>query len=73
MSSFYTNGYPYGGTALNFIYLRDIPRLSIDLDFNYRHLDDKDWGNVRDEVEHRIKKLLSLKGYAESDLRINPS
>lgn len=63
----------YGGTVLNFIYLRDIPRLSIDLDFNYRHLDDKDWGNVRDEVEHRIKKLLYLKGYAESDLRINPS
>ena len=57
----------YGGTALNFIYLRDIPRLSIDLDFNYRHLDDKDWGNVRDEVEHRIKELLYLKGYAESD------
>ncbi len=27
----------YGGTALNFIYFQDVPRLSVDLDFNYRH------------------------------------
>ena len=28
-----------GGTALNFIHFGDIPRLSVDLDFNYRHVD----------------------------------
>jgi predicted nucleotidyltransferase component of viral defense system len=29
----------YGGTALTFIYSKEILRLSIDLDLNYRHLD----------------------------------
>ncbi len=61
----------YGGTALNFVYLKDIPRLSVDLDFNYRHVGDKDWGEIRDEVEDRIKRLLHMRGYG--DLRINPS
>jgi predicted nucleotidyltransferase component of viral defense system len=28
----------YGGTALTFIHLQEIQRLSIDLDLNYRHL-----------------------------------
>lgn len=64
----------YGGTALNFIYLKDIPRLSVDLDFNYRHVNENmDWGDVRDEVEGRIKGLLYMRGYKDSDLRINPS
>lgn len=61
----------YGGTALNFIYFQDVPRLSVDIDFNYRHIDRKDWGKVRDEVEDRIKKLLDIRGYGS--LRINPS
>jgi predicted nucleotidyltransferase component of viral defense system len=63
----------YGGTALNLIYFEDIPRLSVDLDFNYRHVDDRDWGRVRDEVEDRVKKLLYMRGYKEDDLSINPS
>ncbi|MEE8358743.1 MAG: nucleotidyl transferase AbiEii/AbiGii toxin family protein [Candidatus Hydrothermarchaeales archaeon] len=63
----------YGGTALNFIYFEDIPRLSVDLDFNYRHIEEKDWGEVRDEVEDKIKKLLYMRGYEGSGLRINPS
>lgn len=63
----------YGGTALNFIYFQDIPRLSVDLDFNYRHAGGKDWGDVRVEVEDRIKKLLYMRGYKESELKINPS
>ena len=63
----------YGGTALNFIYL-DFPRISVDLDFNYRHVDvDKDWGEVREEVEKRIKKILQMRGYKDEDIRINPS
>jgi len=63
----------YGGTALNFIYL-DLPRISVDLDFNYRHVDeDKDWGEVREKVEERIKKILYMRGYEDEDIRINPS
>lgn len=48
----------YGGTALAFIHLGEIQRLSIDLDFNYRHLDEGDWGVVRDQIDDRIKRLL---------------
>jgi len=45
----------YGGTALAFIYSKRVLRLSIDLDLNYRHLDEKDWGEVRSEIDERIK------------------
>lgn len=61
----------YGGTALNLIYFEGIPRLSVDLDFNYRHIDSKDWGEVRDEVDKRLKEIISARGYQE--FRINPS
>jgi len=37
----------YGGTALNVIYTSRTLRLSVDLDFNYRHKGTKDWGQVR--------------------------
>ena len=63
----------YGGTALTFIYSKEILRLSIDLDLNYRHLDKKDWGEVRSEIDERIKALLYRQGYKESDLAISPS
>lgn len=63
----------YGGTALTFIYSKEIQRLSIDLDLNYRHLDKKDWGEVRSEIDERIKALLYRQGYKESDLAISPS
>jgi len=48
----------YGGTALTFIYSQEIFRLSVDLDLNYRHLDTKDWGEVRNEIDQKIKDLL---------------
>ena len=63
----------YGGTALTFIYSKEIQRLSIDLDLNYRHLDKKDWGEVRSEIDERIKALLYRQEYKESDLAITPS
>ena len=63
----------YGGTALTFIYSKEILRLSIDLDLNYRHLDKKDWGEVRSEIDERIKALLYRQEYKESDLAISPS
>jgi predicted nucleotidyltransferase component of viral defense system len=34
----------YGGTAFAFVYSDEILRLSVDLDFNYRHMDGRDWG-----------------------------
>jgi len=63
----------YGGTALTFIYSKEILRLSIDLDLNYRHLNTKDWGEVRKEIDEKIKNLLYRQGYKESNIAINPS
>jgi len=63
----------YGGTALTFIYSKEILRLSIDLDLNYRHFDTKDWGETRSEIDERIKALLSRQGYEKSDITISPS
>jgi len=62
----------YGGTPLAFIYSKEILRLSIDLDLNYRHLDERDWGDVRSEIDDRIKALLYRQGYEPSDLAISP-
>ncbi|MFO7991762.1 MAG: nucleotidyl transferase AbiEii/AbiGii toxin family protein [Thermoplasmata archaeon] len=50
-----------------------IQRLSIDIDLNYRHLDQKDWGEVRRVIDERIKTLLYRRGYEESAISINPS
>ncbi|MFW6305732.1 MAG: nucleotidyl transferase AbiEii/AbiGii toxin family protein [Candidatus Saliniplasma sp.] len=63
----------YGGTAFTFIYSQEIQRLSIDIDLNYRHMDEKDWGEVRREIDERIKSLLYQQGYKESDISIDPS
>lgn len=60
-----------GGTALNFIYTEGIPRLSVDLDFNYRHEGSDDWGSVRTRIDNRLKAILESMGY--EDLKINPS
>jgi predicted nucleotidyltransferase component of viral defense system len=63
----------YGGTALNFIYAQEILRLSIDLDFNYRHLDKHDWAKVRDEIDEKIKNLLHRQEYEKPDIAIDSS
>lgn len=65
----------YGGTALTFIYSKRILRLSTDIDLNYRHLEDdkKDWGEVRDQIDKKLKDLLYRQGYKESDIAISPS
>jgi predicted nucleotidyltransferase component of viral defense system len=62
----------YGGTALNLLHINPIPRLSEDLDFNYRHRDDRDWGDVRDDVDIAIKRILYDLGYGRDDTRIQP-
>jgi predicted nucleotidyltransferase component of viral defense system len=63
----------YGGTALTFIYLPRILRLSIDLDFNYRHIDTMDWGDVRQEIDAKLKELIYRQKYSKNDIAINAS
>ena len=63
----------YGGTALTFIHSEKIYRLSVDLDFNYRHLDEKDWGETRKDIDAKLKELLYRQGYSSSDLAISAS
>jgi len=63
----------YGGTALTFIHSKEILRLSIDLDLNYRHKDNVDWGQVREEIDIRLKDLLYRQGYNKADIAINAS
>lgn len=60
----------YGGTALAFIHLDEILRLSIDLDFNYRHRDEGDWGVIRDQIDDRNKRILYAQGYSDEDLAV---
>ena len=63
----------YGGTPLSFIYSKEILRLSTDLDLNYRHLDERDWREVRSEIDERIKDMLYRQGYKRSDIAISPT
>lgn len=62
----------YGGTALNFLYL-NAPRISVDLDFNYRQIDARDWGEVRDDIDREIKRILYDLGYKKEDIKIQPT
>jgi len=63
----------YGGTALAFVHFDEIERLSVDIDFNYRHIDDADWGDVRDQIDQNMKTILYSLGYTDDDIRIDPS
>lgn len=60
----------YGGTALNFLYL-DNPRLSEDLDYNYRHIDKEDWSKIRDKIDIDLKWIINSLGYKKEDVKIN--
>jgi len=64
----------YGGTALNFIHFPQIQRLSVDIDFNYRHQGEKtDWGEIRTEIDKNIKEILASQGYKDQDTKIDAS
>ena len=64
----------YGGTALNFIHFFETQRLSVDVDFNYRHQgEDRDWGDIRKEIDEGYKQILHNLGYQSSNIRIDPS
>lgn len=60
-----------GGTAFNLVHCEDIPRLSVDLDFNYRHVNGEDWSEVRDRIDYRLKKIMNSMEY--KNLAINAS
>ena len=61
----------YGGTALNFIHFNNVPRLSVDLDFNYRHLDaEEEWREIREEIDELLKRVLKDLGYFDDDIKI---
>lgn len=66
----YKNDFLYGGTSLNFLHFKDIPRLSVDIDFNFRDLKTGDWGKERNKIDGILKKILSDLKYSESDIKI---
>lgn len=64
----------YGGTALYFIHFSEIYRLSVDMDFNYRHQgEETDWGEIRAEIDETLKQVLSSRGYPDNDIKIEAS
>ena len=61
-----------GGTAINIIHYSEIPRLSVDLDFDLARNTPKDeMLQVKDEVSSRIRNLAASMGYFLSDPRPN--
>ena len=61
----------YGGTALTFIHFKGFERLSVDIDFNYRHKkEEQDWGEIRNQIDEDIKQILRSEGYKDSDIKI---
>lgn len=64
----------YGGTALNLIHFSQLQRLSVDVDFNYRHRgEERDWGEIRGEIDDAYKQILYAQGYQPGDIRIDAS
>jgi predicted nucleotidyltransferase component of viral defense system len=63
----------YGGTGLNFLHFKDIPRLSVDIDFNFRDLKTGDWETERDKIDDILKKMLYDLEYSKSDIKIQAS
>ena len=63
----------YGGTALAFVFFPEVYRLSVDADFNYRHIDEEDWGEVRKQIDEDLKSVLYSLGYEKSSLAIDSS
>ena len=60
----------YGGTSLNFLHFKEVPRHSLDIDFNYRDRQIGDWAKERDEIDKIIKKVLSDLHYSENNIKI---
>ena len=61
-----------GGTAINIIHYSEIPRLSVDLDFDLaRNTLKEEMLQVKDEVSARIQEMSASMGYFMSDPRPN--
>lgn len=60
----------YGGTSLHFLHFQNVPRLSMDIDFNFRDLKTSDWGKDRDKIDNIIKKILSDLTYSKNEIKI---
>ena len=61
-----------GGTAINIIHYSEIPRLSVDLDFDLaRNTSKEEMLVVKDEVSTKIRDLAASMGYFLSDPRPN--
>lgn len=61
-----------GGTAINIIHYSEIPRLSVDLDFDLaRNTLKEEMLQVKDEVSARIREMSASMGYFMSDPRPN--
>ncbi len=60
----------YGGTSLNFLHFKNIPRLSLDIDFNYRDLQTGDWEKERNKIDSILKKILSDLKYSDNNIKI---
>lgn len=63
----------YGGTCLNFAYFEGVPRLSVDLDFNYRARDGTPWQDDWLPIDEHFKEVFYDLGYEEEDLKIHPN
>lgn len=63
----------YGGTCLNFVHMENAPRLSLDLDFNFREIQGSDWKPERDRVDDYLKKILMDLGYQADNIKIQAS
>ncbi|TXT53189.1 MAG: hypothetical protein BAJALOKI1v1_2630001 [Promethearchaeota archaeon] len=60
----------YGGTSLHFLHFKNVPRLSMDIDFNFRVLKTSDWEKDRDKIDNIIKKILSDLTYSKNEIKI---
>ena len=61
-----------GGTAINIIHYREIPRLSVDLDFDLaRNTQKEEMLKIKDEVSSRIRDMAESMGYFLSAPRPN--
>ncbi len=63
----------YGGTCLNFVHLEKPPRLSLDLDFNFRDIGSGNWWDERDKIDNILKIIFSDLHYKHDDIRIQAS
>ncbi len=64
-----------GGLPIAQVYAdEELKRLSYDSDVVYRHMDgSRDWGDVWEEIDERMKKALYVLGYTDDDIKISPT